>query len=872
MYKRILPLALLFSSAIYSQTAKDTLWVSTYDEITTKALASSFKVSKPVKNKAGFNEITTYNKETKMIEVKGIGSFDQQNAITYDGKVAYYNADGSVNFDMFFELGNATHITSVDPFTQEEYSLTYQNGYPYDGTMVQLYKNAYFYISIIEGNYQSYIYINKNKPNQKYTFSFDENNNLLEEYFFNEKGEVLYQANYEDGSIKNGTSIILDYDTFIPTTTSTYVDGVNTETASYFKSGAVKYKMTATATKSTSVFYDNKGTKIATYQADLGEYGTESNQEGSYIYYNEYTDNSDLPTSQSEYKKGVLVKETIFYEDGAPLAPKSIKYYSSAYTIEKIEYFNADGGKKGELTYDKEGYSPANGVLYDDDSITTYKNGIIIAKKAFYSTGEIFEESTEIASTYYDKKGTVIGKLQFKKGTYGNYEPFQGDFITLTNDAIGNKITYDKGQAVYSATYEAYPSYDSKPILREETFTPLNGTSRQVYYNREGKKNREELFTQLDYYYEKTILKVTYFDAKGKVTGVFDNVEKEGTQYTFFTNDAVQSMSTYSKGKLVYKKEYGNKHDMYSETIDPYLASEISYNKEGVFYDKEGNQIAKASYKDGQPYAGTTSTSDGYSTTITTYEKGVKEGLETLQSDYSEYISTKTYYKAGEMIKEETYSEDVLQSSNTYLEGEVLDTSNFYDEEGTLISSLKYQDGYAYEGDLIAYGYDNTVYTTYKGGALTHEKAIRNDSDTLVYEKKSLADGSIQHSVYQEDGVLLYQYGLYNYSLHGPCVYYENGKEKYRSMFKDGRLIEGTVALKTWADSYSYYNADETSYFVCTLQKNSMTIQRVSTETNKVIFELTSKLKKGTMEDNPIFQSSIDSSNLYPYHEGSSSY
>lgn len=871
MYKKLLPIALLFSSAIYSQTAKDTLWVNTYDEVTTKALASSFKIAKPVKNKEGFKEISTYNKETKAIEVKGMGSFDQNNTITYDGKVTYFNADGSVNFDMFFEQGNATKITSIDPFTQEDYTLTYENGYPYDGTMVQLYKNAYFYYAISEGVYLSYIYVNKDNADEKYIFTFDEDNNIVDEQFINAEGEIVYSAAYEDGMVKNGTSITLDYDTFRPISTNVYVNGVNTESVFYYKSGQVKYKTTTSTTKTTTVFYDSKGTKVGTYTADVDEYGSESNQEGIYLFYNEYSDAPDEVTSQSEYKKGSLVKETIFYAQPTAFVPKSIKYYKGDYYLEKIEYFNENGSKKGELIYNEDGYTPQNGVAYDDDSVTTYKDGILIAKKLFYSTGELFEEANENTSTYYNKKGSVIGKLQSKKGEPRYYtEPYQGDYLTLTNDEIGTKISYDKGQIVYSATYEPYPSYDSKPVLREETFSPVNGPSKRIYYSREGKKSREEILNKSDY--DQSILKVTYFDAKGKVTGVFDNVEKEGTQYAFFDNDAIQSVSTYSKGQLTYKKEYANKNGMYSEDIVPYLVSEINYNKEGVFYDAEGNQIAKASYKDGKPYTGTVSTTDGYSTTVTTYAKGLKEGLETFQSDYSDSIDNKTYYEAGEIVKEEVYSDSYLQSTKTYKKGEVLDTTVFYDESGEEIAHLQYRDGYPYEGTFIAYGYESNVYTTYEESRITYEKGVNTYTGNTVYEKQLLPDGSMQRSVYDENETLVYQFGIKDYTLHGSCIYYENGKAKYKSRFEDGHLVEGTVALKTWTDSYNYYSYDESTYFVCTVQKSSMTIQRLSTETNKVTFELTSKLKKGEMKDNPILQNAIDSSNLYPYYEGNSSY
>ncbi|MGG5507227.1 MULTISPECIES: hypothetical protein [unclassified Myroides] len=871
MYKKLLPIALLFSSAIYSQTAKDTLWVNTYDEVTTKALASSFKISKPVKNSEGLKEFSTYNKETKAIEVKGIGSIDQNNTITYDGKVTYFNADGSVNFDMFFEQGNAIKITSIDPFTQEDYTLTYENGYPHDGTMVQLYKNAYFYYAISEGVYVSYIYVNKDNTNEKYIFTFDEDNNIVDEQFINAQGEVVYSAAYEDGMAKNGTSITLDYDTFRPISTNVYVDGVNTESVFYYKSGQVKYKTTTTTTKTTTVFYGSKGAVVGTYKADIDEYGSESNQEGTYLFYNEYTDTPDVVTSQSEYKKGSLVKETIFYEQPTAFVPKSTKFYKGDYYLEKIEYFNEDGSKKGELIYNEDGYTPQNGVAYDDDSVTTYKDGILVAKKLFYSTGELFEEATENTSIYYDKKGQVIGKLQARKGEPGYYsEPYQGDYLTLTNDAIGTKISYDKGQIVYTATYEPYPSYNSTPILREETFTPISGTTKRIHYSRQGKKSREVVFSKN--YYDEDILKVTYFDTKGKITGVFDNIEKEGTQYTFFDNDVIQTTNTYSKGQLIYKKEYANKNGMYSEDIVPYLVSEIDYNKEGVFYDAEGNQIAKASYKGGQPYTGTVSTTDGYSTTITTYVKGLKEGLETFKSDYSDYIDSKTYYEAGEIVKEEVYNDSYLQSIKTYKKGEVLDTTVFYDESGEEMARLQYRDGYPYEGTFIAYGYDNNVYTTYEESRIAYEKAISTYTGNVIYEKQLLSDGSTQRSVYDENETLVYQFGIQNNALHGSCIYYENGKAKYTSKFEEGRLVEGTVALKTWSDPYSYYAYDESTYFICTLQKNSMTIQRLSTETNKVTFELTSKLKKGEMKDNPIFQSTIDSSSLYPYHEGNSSY
>jgi len=149
-------------------------------------------------------------------------------------------------------------------------------------------------------------------------------------------------------------------------------------------------------------------------------------------------------------------------------------------------------------------------------------------------------------------------------------------------------------------------------------------------------------------------------------------------------------------------------------------------------------------------------------------------------------------------------------------------------------------------------------------GLITYEKTVSTLTGLLLSEEKVLADGTMQKNSYDESESLVYQYGLKDYALHGTCTYYENGKVKYKSTFEEGRFVEGTVALKTWGDSYSYYDYDESTYFVCTLNKNSMTIQRLAKDTNKVVFELTSKLKKGKMEDNPIFQNKIDSTNLYP--------
>ncbi|WHT38265.1 hypothetical protein QNH98_14610 [Myroides sp. mNGS23_01] len=278
----------------------------------------------------------------------------------------------------------------------------------------------------------------------------------------------------------------------------------------------------------------------------------------------------------------------------------------------------------------------------------------------------------------------------------------------------------------------------------------------------------------------------------------------------------------------------------------------------------EGNQIAKASYKAGKPYTGTVSTYDGYATTITTYEKGLKDGIETFKSDYTDYIATKTYYKAGEIVKEENYLDTYLQSSKVYQDGELHGPAKFYDEEGELVATLEYKEGYAHQGTSIAYGYESNVYTTYENGLITYEKTVSTLTGLLLSEEKVLADGTMQKNIYDESESLVYQYGLKDYALHGTCTYYENGKVKYKSTFEEGRFVEGTVALKTWGDPYSYYDYDESTYFVCTLNKNSMTIQRLAKDTNKVVFELTSKLKKGKMEDNPIFQNKIDSTNLYP--------
>jgi len=237
MIKKIFSLAILFSTPMFSQVARDTIWVDSYDYISTKKDAESFKLAKPIKGNSALQSIEVYNAKTRLIESKGNGVFQDGSAtVLYQGDVKYYNKNGKVNATYTYDENNMiTNSESIDPRNGKVYKCAYSDNNLYNGEAFYDWKGVYVYMLVEDGHYKEYLVINPKNDKNRVVYTFDENNILSAESYYDESGKVVHTGTYSEGQNYNGEFTLLNYDEFGILSISKYADGTSLNTTSYYK-------------------------------------------------------------------------------------------------------------------------------------------------------------------------------------------------------------------------------------------------------------------------------------------------------------------------------------------------------------------------------------------------------------------------------------------------------------------------------------------------------------------------------------------------------------------------------------------------------------------------------------------------------------
>lgn len=216
------------------------------------------------------------------------------------------------------------------------------------------------------------------------------------------------------------------------------------------KSNAVSYIL-ATETKENTAFeiveFDHNTNKMV--QKGHGKINN-----NTLLYEGEvnYFDLNGHKTTTQLYLNGIVTKRTAYRNDGKTSHILSITYYKNALPT-KTEYFNVDGSLKSELTYRKNKSTPDNGVAYEQNTITTYKNGVALNTQELYDNGKLFKQITKNQATYYDQKGAVLSTVSYKNGL-----PFEGKVYEIDKgkNSYANYIKGKKeGEEIIYTTSEA---------------------------------------------------------------------------------------------------------------------------------------------------------------------------------------------------------------------------------------------------------------------------------------------------------------------------------------------------------------------------------------------------------------------------------
>lgn len=868
MNKTIFSLAILFSTSMFGQVVRDTIWQDKVSYPTSKEKADTFTVYSTAKNKK-LSDIEVYHIKTKQLIQKGKGTKGDYESPSFEGEVLNYDKKGKKTNSSFYTEGSLTKMNSIHPITGEQYTMDFQSGSgsPYTGKMVQLFENSYIYVESEEGVYLSYYIFNTIFPKSKLVYLFDENNDISGEEFYDAKGDLKYKANYVDNAINSGQSVTLNYTTGTIATLSEYDKGTLTKSTDYFVDGKIKASQVKKGDTTTTTYFDPKGKQLSVYKSKYNETTYESNEDGTSYYYSTDSETPDLINQITTYKDNVLLKQVEYTIVGDKNYVSSISSYKDSYPT-KIEYFNADGSTKSTLTYVENSYTPKEGTSYEGNTTTVYKNGIAINKTTTYSNGKVFEKATDKLSVFYDKKGKEMGRLTYKADEYGYSTPTDGTMFTLEGDNLYSETRYEKGQTSYEGYYN---TANSKNNLTSENFYKGGTLTKTVKYYSNGKKQQEETYVNTYYNYEPTT--ISYFDQTGKALGTYDGVKQTGVKYEYFDEENIKSITKYKEGEVTYLKQYQTDYNSWEAQTKTkyYLQAEIDYTKQGKFYNKEGKLISTVTYKNGKPYSGLVIEADDYNKTETTYKNGAKEGVETVSSATDDTISQKNYYTKGAKTKEEYFANDAILKVYPYVNDMIHGDATFYDTEGAVLSTLTYENGVPMNGISMTADYEHTTKETYENGIIVSKIIYMYEDYTPLMEETYVDESTVERKIYNEDGTTQYIYQVRNSNLHGTYQYFEKNKVKYQAQLEEGKLVSGTIMLTDFGnDEYSYETPS--SYTLITATNKSVKVQKFDRETNKSVFQMDTKIKKGEAKDSPILNKKIQSSNLYPTNQFNTDY
>lgn len=869
MIKKIFSLAILFSTPMFSQVVKDTIWVDSYDYVTTKKDAESFKLAKPIKGNSSLNSIEVYNAKTKLIESKGNGKFQENSAtVLYQGDVKYYDKKGKVNATYTYDQDNViSKSETIDPRNGKVYHCTYSENNLYNGEAFYDWKGVYVYMLVEDGHYKEYLVINPNNDKNRVIYTFDENNVLSAENYYDENGQLKYSGTYNEGQNYSGEFTLLDYEEFGILSISKYADGVSLNTTSYYKNGKVKSTSVVKGNLTTEVYFDKTGKQLGTYTSKLEDDGYSTYQNGTIYYFNVYGNTPDEIYAIYHYKDNAAIKVEDYYVAPEKNMVKMITYNSEENLTLKKEYFSPDGKLKGQLVYNADGYTPQDGTDYADNMTTTYKNGKLVERVENYSDGKVFESTKNGLSVFYDMKGKEMGRVTFRlEPTYNTETYITGTRYTIQNDLISDVSKYEKEALIYQGSYDAK---EGKSVISSETFYQNSNITKVIEYYSNGKKASIAQYSPSSYSYSP--LKSTFFDNTGKELGTYDYVSQSGTLVEFSYDKQIISNIKYNNGNAVSKKGYVQN---YNSGSTYFLQSDIDYNKQGKFYNEKGQLISTVTYKEGAPYEGTTYESDSYYITETTYKKGVKVGQETVKYLHNDELVNINYYdNEGELTKVDTYTNGTLESVAEYHEGLQHGTTTYYNNEGEVLSTLVYNGGVPHDGVMTTIDYLHYTTLEYKDGVISSKKVSSLDDSgvaplTLILEENYQNESTFKRSINNaETGKPIYKYAIKDNNLDGQYQYYENGKVKYQATLKDGILTDGTISINDLNfDSYNYYSNNNSKYTVLTNKKGNFTV-KVFDADNKELFKMEAKVKKGDSSLNPLTSNKINIENLYPSSE-----
>ncbi|WP_299008682.1 hypothetical protein [uncultured Tenacibaculum sp.] len=578
------------------------------------------------------------------------------------------------------------------------------------------------------------------------------------------------------------------------------------------------------------------------------------------------TYDSEYLIKVEEYNGGVLIREN-FYED---------------FEIVKIISYTDNGKKIGEFTQKD---NELNGTIRNKyNQIITYKNSFPVkATIPYINSRKLFSTLKDSVITYHDTLGNPIATLKvgLKKGKFivdrletGEYIPIpiEGTLVTPDlNQRIAGKTTFNNYKKTQKTTFNYIKNKRFKQHIRyNENEEPLKHT----FYYSNGNKQYELFFNPATEKKEKGI----FFNKNGEKISEFNYQTKTGTLYEFYENsNDIKEVNTQKNGQFIAGKRYQRVYDRNLKAYKNVLREDVTANGESIFYSKKDTVIGKAIFKNGKPWSGTVY--DYKNNRKIQVKDGKKHGIYIDYTGDEKTIREQGYYKNGEKHgkfitwggirpsyewkrvkqKEENYKHSMLDgytikynkkgkeiSKVLYKNGKREGYATSYNEKTNKTYRLLYKNDKPFEGvtvnrfnDEKVYKNGNIVKETNHTGVKTHNNTYQTIKTITIHKDKATK----QVTVYDLNDNKLLSYSEINNVLQGEVIQYLNNKPKYKAVFKDGKLQEGSI----WIKSYSRFPSEK--YFQLSKQKQSISLKTFN-EDLQLLFsaEINPKLYKDYKE------------------------
>lgn len=732
-------LCVLGLQSLSAQT--DTVFYTDQWQPTTKTKASFYRPP-PQQKDNGFR-IKDYYISGKL-QMKAYSESIEEDK--FHGEATWYYESGELQQKAQYRHGMLSGLLTVyAPDGSKLAEGTYENGEPVEGTYMTI-GTGYYYLSIYENGriVREELYA-QNEANKTKAVYMYEDDKVASVAYYDQKGDLMGKSDeVVNGYIHNGHFVEFFYNPLSPKSIVEYKDGIAQDYQKYFyKTGELQKEIyTHENDYEKEVYYDKNGKQLGvlTYNGYLPHHGTQ------YLFMHD----SDLVSSITTYVNGKMEGEYIKFHDNGQMAEK-IPYVND-YREGKAQFYNREGQLLHEGIYKKDyPYEGTFNGLFGTE-IITYSAGTRLVEKSFYSNGALQKEHIlGKANVMYDSLGHEIARLTYRDGF-----PYEGKLIEMYGDLISSISTYKNANVTTSQVFDNGLPYETTVYNKDY------GYDKKITYYSNGQIKKETFYEEYYVKQEKA------YDKTGKLLGTFTATPVKSGKEVIFLNDIIQKANEYKAGALINEAKFNTKGQPLYEIMAEGQAS---------FYDKKGQLLSQAIYKEGLPYEGTVYKYDDYTENIkekTTYKNGLPHGEQQIfiEAYYNEEPTlsqtftfnmgkkegTATRYSGGKILEITHYKDD-------YLDGE----AKFFDVNGVLHSTSYYKGGLPLEG--VFYDYDYS-------GAVNEIKTYANGQPDGLWQYYDYR-GKYKEEIYKEGDLLENRD-------------YENGEVKAKLTYKNHLPYEGT--------------------------------------------------------------------------------